>query len=76
MHTLLGYVKRDKYVDPLAEKLALRLGAVAEVRTAAGTAAFGILPHMLDPASNQHLLARSARCQRCLGAAQCACSAR
>lgn len=31
MNTLLGYVKRDKYVDPLAEKLATRLGAVAEV---------------------------------------------
>lgn len=31
MHVLLGYVKRDKYVDPLAEKLAHRLGVVAEV---------------------------------------------
>jgi hypothetical protein len=31
MHTLLGYVKRDKFVDHLSERLAARLGTVAEV---------------------------------------------
>lgn len=33
MHTLLGYVKRDKFVDHLSERLAARLGTVAEVRS-------------------------------------------
>ena len=33
MHTLLGYVKRDKFVDHLSERLAARLGSVAEVRS-------------------------------------------
>lgn len=31
MHTLLGYVKRDKFVDHLSARLAARLGTVAEV---------------------------------------------
>ena len=39
MHTLLGYVKRDKFIDHLSERLAARLGTVAEVRTGSSVAA-------------------------------------